>query len=119
VQRVVVVDDSADVRRMLRVNLELDRRHRVVGEARDGFEGMTVIERTKPDVAIIDIHMPGMGGIELIQHLRARTSSTTRLIAYSGDADGVAEAKRVGADAGVVASAGHAELLRVMGGDQS
>jgi two-component system chemotaxis response regulator CheB len=60
--RAVVVDDSATVRSLLKAILSSDPDIRVVGTARDGAEGVRVVQELKPDVVTMDIHMPGLDG---------------------------------------------------------
>jgi DNA-binding NarL/FixJ family response regulator len=101
VQRVVLVDDSPSLRFLARVALEDLPDTEVVGEAEDGLNGLAMIEKLKPDVAIVDIQMPGMTGVELIRILRSR-HITTRLIAHSNDERGLADALVAGADSAVM-----------------
>jgi two-component system chemotaxis response regulator CheB len=97
---VVVVDDSAICRALLRDWLHADGDLEVVGEAADGDSAIEVIARLRPDVATIDLRMPGMSGLELIAHLMAK--SPLPILVLTGDASsadpGVAfEAVRRGA----------------------
>jgi two-component system chemotaxis response regulator CheB len=71
-QRVVVVDDSAICRTLLGDWLQADGDLEVVGEAADGEDAIEVIARLRPDVATIDLRMPGMPGLDLISYLMAR-----------------------------------------------
>lgn len=71
-QRVVVVDDSVICRALLRDWLEADGDLEVVGEAVDGDAAIEVVSRLRPDVATIDLRMPGMSGLDLISYLMAR-----------------------------------------------
>ncbi|HET7503209.1 MAG TPA: chemotaxis protein CheB [Kofleriaceae bacterium] len=72
-RRVVVVDDSALTREVLREWLEAEGDLEVVGEAADGETAIELIGRLRPDVATIDLRMPGMSGLELVSHLMARS----------------------------------------------
>jgi DNA-binding NarL/FixJ family response regulator len=110
VLRAVVVDDSASLRLLTRMALEDGGSAEIIGEACDGFEALSLIEALLPDVAIIDLHMPGMDGVALIESLRGRRA-TTRLIAYSSDDVALKEALRVGADAAVLKTGRCEELL--------
>jgi two-component system, NarL family, invasion response regulator UvrY len=67
--RVVVVDDHAVVREGLKRILSEDPRVKVVGEAGDDVEALTMVERQRPDAVITDISMPGRGGLELLHEL--------------------------------------------------
>jgi two-component system chemotaxis response regulator CheB len=70
--RVLVVDDSAVVRRVLQSTLERDGECEVVGAACDGIEGLEFVNRLKPDVILLDVDMPRMDGLEMLRELRAR-----------------------------------------------
>lgn len=69
--RVVVVDDSSFMRRLLTRMLEKDRDIRVVDTASNGEEALEKVERLKPDVVTMDIEMPVMNGIEAIKRIMA------------------------------------------------
>jgi DNA-binding NarL/FixJ family response regulator len=81
---VLVVDDHALVRRTLRAILETEPSLKVVGEAADGLEAIRFAQEVHPDVMLIDVHMPGMNGIELARHIQARIP-TICLIGMSSD----------------------------------
>ena len=82
-RRVLLVEDSADVRRMLRLRLELDGHE--VHEAEDGNTGLAEAFRLQPDVAVIDIGLPGLDGWELARRLRAAEARRGMiLVAISG-----------------------------------
>jgi two-component system chemotaxis response regulator CheB len=70
--RAVVVDDSSVVRSSLRRMFEADPEIRVVGEASDGPTALAVVERVRPDIVTMDIGLPGMGGLEVIEEIMAR-----------------------------------------------
>jgi DNA-binding NarL/FixJ family response regulator len=71
--RVVLVDDQALVRTGFRLILDETEDIEVVGESGDGADALTVIRRTRPDVVLMDVRMPGMDGIETTARLRAST----------------------------------------------
>lgn len=112
-QRVVLVDDSPDLRLLVCLAVaDRDGVH-VIGEADDGFTGLRLIQRLQPDVAIVDVHMPRMTGVELIKILRFRGLGL-RIIAHSNDEEGLAEALRAGADVAVMKSATSSALLTAL-----
>jgi signal transduction histidine kinase len=68
--RVLLVDDVADLRFLLRVVLESDGGFEVVGEAGDGTTAVELCVRTDPDVIVLDLSMPNMDGLEALPRLR-------------------------------------------------
>jgi DNA-binding NarL/FixJ family response regulator len=76
---IVIADDHPIFRTGLRQVLETDAALRVVAEAGDGEEALTAIETARPDLAVLDIDMPGRDGLEVTRTLRDRRS-TTRVI---------------------------------------
>ncbi|MEV8286336.1 MULTISPECIES: response regulator transcription factor [Streptomyces] len=69
--RVVVVDDQALMRAGFRALLDAEEGIEVVGEAADGRQGLDLVRRCAPDVALVDVQMPVMTGIETTRHIAA------------------------------------------------
>ena len=67
--RVVIVDDDPDARDFLRMGLEVGG-FEIVGEGGDGRSAIDAVRDGKPDVVLLDLHMPDIGGIELLPQLR-------------------------------------------------
>jgi len=67
--RIILVDDHAVMRRGLRLLLEQQEDFNVVGEARDGREAVQLAEALRPDVAVMDISMPNLNGIEAARQI--------------------------------------------------
>jgi len=80
--RVVLADDHAVVREGLRRVLEADRDIEVVGEAGDGREAIRIVKATNADVAVLDVAMPVLDGIEATRRI-ARDSPSTRCVLLS------------------------------------
>jgi CheY-like chemotaxis protein len=80
--RILVIEDNADSRDMLRSVLELDG-HQVVVAA-DGREGLEVARSARPDVALIDIGLPGLDGYEVGRRIRNDRGVSVRLVALTG-----------------------------------
>lgn len=76
---VVLVDDHELVRTGFRMILAGQPGIEIVGEAADGEEGLALIRRAKPDVALVDVHMPRLTGIELTDRVR-RSKLATRIV---------------------------------------
>lgn len=67
--RVLVVDDSALMRKTIRELLESDSKIKVIESAKDGFDALEKIERLNPDVVTLDINMPNMDGKETLKRI--------------------------------------------------
>jgi DNA-binding NarL/FixJ family response regulator len=78
--RIVLVDDHAVLRAGLRALLEAEADLEVVGEAGTGDEALPMIERTAPDVVVMDLSMPGIGGLEATRRVSAMAQDTRVLV---------------------------------------
>jgi DNA-binding NarL/FixJ family response regulator len=109
--RVVIVDDHELFRRGLREVLE-DEGLEVVGEATDGETAVEVVARTAPDVAIMDLSLPGMGGVDATRRLTADAPATRVLVlTISADEKDVTEAIVAGACGYLLKESGMSELV--------
>lgn len=70
--RVLVVDDSALMRKLLPQIIETDSNIQVVGTAMDGNFGLKKIEELRPQVVTLDLEMPGMGGLDMLKEIMRR-----------------------------------------------
>jgi DNA-binding NarL/FixJ family response regulator len=109
--RVVIADDHSLVRQGLRRYLEMADGIEVVGEASTGGEAVDLVDRERPDIALMDIRMPEMDGLEAARTISARYPEIgiVMLTAYD-DRHFVVEAVRAGAR-GYVLKARDAEHL--------
>ena len=78
--RVVVVDDSAFMRKAITLMLESDPIIKVVGTARDGEEGVEKVRRLKPDLVTMDIEMPRMDGLAALREIMQKTPTPVMMI---------------------------------------
>lgn len=67
--RIVIVDDDPDARDFIRMGLEVGG-FEIVGEGGDGPSAIAAVREGRPDVVLLDLHMPDIGGIELLPQLR-------------------------------------------------
>jgi len=96
--KVLVVDDQPVFTEMLRVVLDMQEDIKVVGMAFTGDEGLKLAIETQPDVLLVDYHMPGMSGLEVIQQLREAGEETTVVVLTADTGEAVmAEAIAAGA----------------------
>lgn len=110
--RVLLADDHTMFRQGLREMLSTDGEIEVVGEAENGVEALDLIRQTSPDVLILDVDMPVMGGREVLEQL-AGTSTAPRVVIVTmfDDPRLVREFLSLGASAYLVKSASLEELL--------
>ena len=96
--RVVIVDDDALVRAALRLILESDSGVTVLGEGSDGRSGYDAARSLRPDVVLMDLHMPGTDGVWATAQIAADCPDTKVLVLTAFDTDAmVAAALRAGA----------------------
>jgi YesN/AraC family two-component response regulator len=70
--RIVVVDDHGLFRAGLVSLLASFPEFEIVGEAGDGKEALSVIDQKKPDVVLLDVNMPVMGGVEMVEAIQQK-----------------------------------------------
>jgi DNA-binding NarL/FixJ family response regulator len=99
-QRVLVVDDAANLRELLTLLLETEDDFEVVGTAADGEQALAAAIALEPDIVLLDLAMPRMDGLQALPGLRDRLPKA-RIVIFSGFDQGglVEEALKLGADA--------------------
>jgi two-component system chemotaxis response regulator CheB len=90
--RVVVIDDSLVAREMLAQILASDTGIEVVGMATNGREGAEMVERLRPDLATMDIHMPEMDGLAATERIMAYTPTPILVVSSSVYGEGMGRA---------------------------
>ena len=111
--RVLVVDDTEDIRMLVKVMLANDPRIDVVAEAGDGVEAIEQLQRVEVDAVLLDLMMPRMDGLTALPRLR-ELSPGARVVVFSAADHREAEAVRAGADAFVVKSATHEAIIQAL-----
>ncbi|HWW26353.1 MAG TPA: response regulator transcription factor [Caulobacter sp.] len=110
--RILVVDDHPILREGVAAILEDRSDMLLVGEARDGVEAIVQFRDLHPDVTLMDLQMPGMGGVEAIKAIRAEhpTACIVVLTTYDGDVQAV-RALKAGAMGYLLKSSLRTEML--------
>ena len=84
--RVLLVDDSSDVRTLLRTRIELDDDFEVVDEAEDGAQAIALATKHQPDLIVLDAMMPVLNGIDALPAIVSGAPST-KVVVYSAFTD--------------------------------
>lgn len=113
--RVLVADDHPLYRDGLRTMIEATDDLRVEAEAQDGEEALRALEDNDVDIALLDVNMPGLNGIDVARRIAARNPGVAVLMLtlFADDAS-VFAALRAGARGYVLKESGRAELLRAI-----
>ena len=113
--KVVVVDDHPMWRDGVRADLEADGRARIVGEAADAEEAVTVTKRERPDLVLLDLNMPGLPGMVAIRRIAERLPGIRMLVLSASAAEpDVLEAVKAGASGYLLKSATGTELVEAV-----
>lgn len=83
---VLVVDDTADIRTLLRFTFQHDPRFSVLGEAKDGQEAIDACGSACPDVVLLDLQMPGVDGLTALPVIKERCPAS-KVVIYSAHFD--------------------------------
>ena len=117
---VVLIEDHDLTRVGIRAGLQQCQSIKIIGEAVNGFEGLKLLEVMQPDVAIVDIGLPDIDGIELTQRLKAsaRTSGSTHtkvlILTLQNQSDMILAAFAAGADSYCTKEAKFEQLLEAL-----
>jgi DNA-binding NarL/FixJ family response regulator len=81
--RIAIVDDTPDIRLLVRLHLELEPDLEVVAEAADGQGAIEIAREHRPEVMLLDLSMPVMNGLEALPHV-VQASPSTAVLVLSG-----------------------------------
>jgi len=110
--RILIADDHAVLRAGLRMLLEAQPDMTVVGEAADGEETIALTERLAPDLVLLDITMPGVGGLEALRQIKTAHPDTKVLVLTMHDDEGyLRQVLEAGGSGYVLKRAADTELL--------
>jgi DNA-binding NarL/FixJ family response regulator len=96
--RLMVVDDHALFRAGLISLLAEMSEFKIVGEASNGNEALSIIQNIQPDVVLLDVNMPGMGGVEVVENLKKREHCKILMLTISKHEEDLFGAINAGAD---------------------
>ena len=113
--RVLLVDDQEMIRRGVRGMIEQSDGLLVVDEAEDGEQAVARVQTTKPDVVLLDMHMPRLDGVETMKRLRELAPETRVILlsAYATD-EYIFEGLRAGASGYLLKDVGEDQLVRAI-----
>jgi two-component system, NarL family, response regulator NreC len=110
--RVLIADDHPLIRSGLRALLERESEFQVVGEASDGYEAIDLATHLKPDVAMLDVGMPRLNGIDAAQHISGRMACVRIiLVSMHSDESYVLRALKSGARGYLLKASPEADVL--------
>lgn len=113
--RVVLADDHVFVRDGIKSLLENEANIEVVGEATDGVEALKTVEITKPDLLILDIRMPNMTGIEVVEKLRNQNNPVKIVMLSMHESEEyVLKSIKAGADGYLLKGSSKEEFLKAL-----
>lgn len=78
--QILIADDSREFRSILRLFLEYAQDMKVVGEAGDGYELLEMLNQMRPDVLLLDMRMPRMSGLEVLEQLQEKQTDVKVII---------------------------------------
>jgi DNA-binding NarL/FixJ family response regulator len=111
--RVVLVDDSADLRSLVRMTLDREPDFTVVAEAEDGASGVEAVAASKPHLVLLDIAMPVMDGLQALTLIREDSpgSIVVMLSAFTGSSGAIDRALALGAHGYIEKGGGVPEMI--------
>ena len=110
-KRILIIDDEPDVRRAVRLTIQLQEPAWEVFEAENGDAGLLMVESDHPDLVLLDLLMPGMSGFETLEQLRLFSDVPVIILTVRDDELDKVRGLELGADDYIVKPFGHLELM--------
>jgi DNA-binding NarL/FixJ family response regulator len=110
--RVLVVDDHPIFRDGLRTALDGLEEIEVVGAAEDGAQALVAVDRLQPDVVLMDLNMPKMGGIDATRRITSTSDALVLVLTMQSDDEAVFAAVRAGASGYLLKGADRGDVIR-------
>ncbi len=115
--KVIICDDQAIIRDGLEMLLKLEKDIEVAGQAQDGTEAVEIVQKTQPDLVLMDLKMPGLNGIEATRQIRTRYPHVKVLVLTTYDDDEwVFDAIRAGASGYLLKDTPREEVIKAVKG---
>src|ERR1700751_296398 len=113
--RIALADDHTILRKGLRLLLERERDFEIVGEASNGREALNIVDQTRPEVAIMDIGMPILNGIEATNRISAAHPNTAVIIlSVHSDEGYILRALKAGARGYLLKDSAETDLIQAV-----
>ncbi len=113
--KVMLADDHALMREGIKHLLEFDGSIEVIEEASDGLECLEKLKRVKPDILLLDINMPDMNGIEVLEELKRKNNPVKILmLTVHSEVEYLVKAVDIGADGYILKDSGSIELKQAI-----
>lgn len=113
--RVILADDHSMIREGIKQLLEINGEIQVVGEAADGIECLNLLKKVKADVLLLDINMPRMNGLQVLEKInRGQTEIKVLMLTVHNEVDYLIKAIDIGIDGYLLKDSGSAELKKAI-----
>ena len=113
--KVILADDHVMIREGIKQLLEFDQKIEVVGQANDGVECLELLDKVNADVLLLDINMPEMSGIEVLQAIKMQNYDIKVLmLTIHNEVEYVLKAVDFGADGYILKDSGSRELFKAV-----
>ena len=112
--RILIVDDHAQVRKDLRMVLQLAGGIEVVGEAADGQAAIDQTQTLQPDIVLMDLAMPGMNGLDAIREIKKQHVARIIVLSVHGYPAAQEAARQAGCDAFLVKGIDFSTILKTI-----
>ncbi len=114
--KVMIADDHSLMREGIRQLLEFDGSIKVIAEASDGEECLSILESTEPDILLLDINMPKKNGIEVLQVLKDKKKENIKVLILTvhNEVEYLLKAVDIGIDGYILKDAESAELKKAI-----
>lgn len=113
--KVILADDHSMIREGIKQLLEINGEIQVVGEAADGIECLNLLKKVKADVLLLDINMPKMNGLQVLEKInKGQTNTKVLMLTVHNEIEYLIKAIDIGIDGYLLKDSGSAELKKAI-----